>query len=90
LPQGTSLESVVGKMDVIPFFGASFNDYVPILICVFCLLNFLNAFGRVLKLLGMDRFEYSENFDDDRMTEGKMLLRKEKRKRGLKVDQTLL
>ena len=33
---------------------------------------------------------YHENYDDDMLEQGKMLLKKEKRKRGIRVDQPLL
>ena len=69
-------------MEVIPFFGGAFNDFMPVLLAVFCLCTLFNVYGRILRLMGVERFEFSEDFDDETIAEGKMILRKEKRKRG--------
>jgi len=88
--EGTAFQGLLGKMDVIPFFGTKFTVYFPVMTTAFCLCTLFNVYGRILRVLQITRFEYSENFEDDLITEGKMLLRKERRKRGLKLDQTLL
>lgn len=83
IQQGAFWE-VVAQMDVIPFFGGLFNTYFPIIILLFSLATFFNVYGRVLRTLGITRFEYRSEFNDDSVAEGQMLLRKERRKRGRK------
>ncbi len=81
---------MIGQMEVIPFFGNSFNVYFPVVIALFCFFTLLNVYGRILKLLNIARFEYNESAEDDLVTEGKMILRSERRRRGIKTDETLL
>ena len=66
-------------MDVVPFFGTAFNVYFPIFVGIFCLATAANLFGRILKFLGGNRFEYRKDYSDDNILEGKMLIRKRKR-----------
>ena len=81
---------MIGQMEVIPFFGNSFNVYIPIVIAIFCCFTLFNIYGRILKLLNISRFEYDESAADDLVDEGKMLLRTERRRRGMRADDTLL
>eukprot|EP01006_Ploeotia_vitrea_P043220 TRINITY_DN66705_c2_g15_i1.p1 TRINITY_DN66705_c2_g15~~TRINITY_DN66705_c2_g15_i1.p1 ORF type:complete len:427 (+),score=204.91 TRINITY_DN66705_c2_g15_i1:496-1776(+) len=78
----TEFQLILGKMDVVPFFGSSFTTYFPILILLFCLATLTNVYGRILKWFGAERFEYSETYSDDVIEEGKMIIRKEKRRQG--------
>lgn len=87
---GTAFERVIGQMNVIPFLGTSFNNFLPIVIALFCFATLFNVFSRVLRVLHVPSFEYGEDFQDDAIAEGKMLLRKEKRKRGVKMEEPLL
>lgn len=77
-------------MEVVPFLGSSFNDALPVLIGVFCVCTLFNVFGRVLRLVGVSRFDNSADFDDEHVKEGAQLLRREKRKRGISVDNDAL
>jgi len=74
-------------MDVVPFFGDSFTVYFPIFIAVFCVGTFFNVYGRLMRMLGVTRFEYRANFSDENVYEGVALIRKEKRKRGIPTDR---
>lgn len=88
--EGTAFQEILGRMDVVPFLGSGFNNVVPILVAVFCLATLLNLYGRILKLLGVTRFEHSSDYDDEHVDEGRGILRKEKRRRGLNPDGALL
>lgn len=81
--QNTSFQAVVGKMEVIPFFGSDFNTYFPVLIAIFCFLFLCNVMKRVMRCFNVDQFEYSVTGEDEHVAEGKLLVRKEKRRRGL-------
>lgn len=85
-PPDTAFADVMGKMEVIPFLGGAFNDFMPVLIALFCLATFFNVYARILRMLNIVHFEHSEDFNDDMLAEGKLILRKEKRKRGVRSD----
>lgn len=88
--EGTAFQDVIGSMEVIPFFGNSFNNYFPILIVVVALLNASNIMTKITSFLGIRRFEFRENYQDDRIAEGKLLLRKGKADIGGNDDGMLL
>jgi hypothetical protein len=77
-------------MDVIPFFGTSFNFYFPVLIVVFAIFSLFNLFGRLLRLLGIKRFEFSESFQDDAIADGKLAIRKFVDAKNIQHDGMLL
>lgn len=54
-----------------------FTKFCPVLLSILCLMTFFNMFGRIMKMLGMSRFEYSRDYADDAIQEGKLLLRNE-------------
>jgi len=83
-----AFQSVIGQMSVVPFFGTSFNRVFPITIGVIALLTYLNLFGRFMRWVGVGRFEYEEGNgeSDDMIAEGQMILRKERRKRGVRSE----
>lgn len=84
--KGTVFQSILGGMDVVPFFGDSFTVYFPIFIGIFCVGTLFNVYGYLMKFLGVTRFEYKSSFSDDNVSEGAGLIRKEKRRRGLPVN----
>lgn len=77
--EGTASQRVLGQMEAIPFLGSSFNQYFPIFICVFSVATFFNWFTRILKCLNIPKFEYSESFENEHVTEGRLLLQRERR-----------
>jgi hypothetical protein len=50
---GTEFQAVVGRMDVVPFFGSGFTVYFPILVSLVCAVTLFNVFARLAKLLGV-------------------------------------
>ena len=65
-------------MDVIPILGSSFNYYLPLALLIIALLTLFNAYDRFLQSVGVTRFEFDENYTDDRISEGHAIMRRER------------
>ena len=63
----------MGKLNLVPYFGNVFV-YFPMLIIVFALLNLLDFYTWLMMKLGVPQLGFSDNFDRQRLEEGKSLL----------------
>jgi hypothetical protein len=78
----SAFESIMGNMQAVPFFGSTFNNYLPLLVLIFCLLTLFNVFGRLLSFLQISHFKHSETFQDDgTMSEGRILLKRDRQRK---------
>jgi len=59
-------------------FASSFIQYCPILLVLLTIFNIFDVYGRILAGLGLSRFKFSENFNDEKIEEGRLLLQKGK------------
>lgn len=73
---GTSFSDVMGIIDFVPVFGENFSEFFPMILLLFCALNLFQIYSRLLAWLGMSRFRFSDNSNEDKIQEGKMLLQK--------------
>jgi len=62
----------MGVMEVVPLFGQSFQLFFPCMLLVFCLFNFFGIFTKVMKALGLDQLTFYNNYDPEKLHEGKM------------------
>jgi len=70
--QNTAFIEIMGQAR----FATSFTQYCPLLLIVLILCNSFDVYGRVLSWIGLSRFKFSENFNDDKIEEGRLLLQK--------------
>lgn len=74
--QNTSFTSVMGEINIVPVFGSDFTMFFPIILVVLCLLILTNFYGKILNCLGLKQFQFTEEFNDDLIEEGKKSLQK--------------
>ena len=74
------LLKVMGKIDIVPIFGTGFTLFFPIILVVLCFLILTNIHGTVLSCLGLKQFQFTENFTDINIDEGKKSLQKGEKK----------
>jgi len=76
----TAFQGFVGVMDMVPFFGTSFQVYAPLTILVLCAITVLNVYPRLLAVLGFQHEDAILLGDaetlDAKVSEGIRLLRK--------------
>lgn len=66
----------MGEIDIVPIFGSGFTSIFPITLIVLCLFNVYDVYGKILSYLGLKQFLFTENFNDEKIHEGKQLLYK--------------
>lgn len=88
--QHTAFSKIMGQMELIPFLGTSFTKILPIIIVVFCLVTTFNGFGRVLAFLRIPHFSYRKAKDSDEVEEGKLILKREIRRKKARLEVELL
>lgn len=59
----TSLEEVLGVIDLFPVFGKYFTIFYPIILIILVLLNFFDAFRKISNLFGFSQFSFT-NYDN--------------------------
>eukprot|EP01125_Pyxidicula_operculata_P015045 TRINITY_DN5084_c0_g2_i1.p1 TRINITY_DN5084_c0_g2~~TRINITY_DN5084_c0_g2_i1.p1 ORF type:complete len:694 (-),score=119.01 TRINITY_DN5084_c0_g2_i1:253-2334(-) len=78
------MQTMVNKEEDDPFQAAVYA-YFPIVIVLLCLINIFNVTNKILALCDIKRFQYSEDFNDDQISQGQAILLKERdaRAKGL-------
>jgi LMBR1-like membrane protein len=77
----TSFSVVLSSMNIVPVVGNTFNWFFPALLVLLCVVTFFNLGGRVLTLLKIKRFQFTDTFNDTQIDEGRDLLVRERRRR---------
>lgn len=83
--RGTTFQQFMGKMNVVPVLGESFNDVFPCIVVVLCLMNLLNVYSRIVRCLsfGAVDFEFAPGGEaEDPQAEGRQLIERERRRRA--------
>jgi len=57
-------------------FAYSFTKYCPLLLILLVIFNIFDVYGRILAALGLSNFRFSENFNDEKIEEGKILIQR--------------
>jgi xanthine/uracil permease len=58
----TSLEEVMGVMDLFPVFGTYFTLFYPMILLLLCFMNLFNFIEKITKFIGFSTFSL-KNFD---------------------------
>jgi len=66
----------MGRMDteILKIFGSAANFFFPIILIFMTLINFFDVYKKILSAFGLKQFEFSEEFNDSLIEEGKFLL----------------
>lgn len=76
----TSFTKIMGHLDVISFINDSFNIYLSLCICLFCLATFFQFGSRLLHNLGFEQFIQNDELTAELIREGQELVKREKNK----------
>lgn len=83
--EGTAFQKLMGKMDLVPVLGRSFNEFFPLLVAFLCVCNIFNVYSKIVGLCGLGalEFEFTGYGDDsDPTVEGRRILDRERRRRS--------
>lgn len=59
-----------------PIFGDSVTYFFPALLLIFIVLNYFDIFSKLLQCLGLEQFQFNRTFDDEKIHDGRLLLKK--------------
>eukprot|EP01016_Furgasonia_blochmanni_P050326 TRINITY_DN7766_c0_g1_i3.p2 TRINITY_DN7766_c0_g1~~TRINITY_DN7766_c0_g1_i3.p2 ORF type:complete len:188 (-),score=52.49 TRINITY_DN7766_c0_g1_i3:221-784(-) len=70
----TSFNEAFGSLELLPVFGDKFPTFFPLALILLILCNIFDVYGKILNMLGLNQFIFSEKFNDEKIDEGKRLL----------------
>lgn len=73
---GTQFNTVMKVVNLVPVLGEQFVQFFPSLLIVLVALNYFNAFGKLMKSMGLSQFSFNDKFNDTKILEGKSLIAK--------------
>jgi len=62
-------------------FATSFTQYCPMILILLVVFNVFDLYGKLLTFFGLSRFQFSSNFNDEKIDEGRGILAKARRER---------
>ncbi|EGR33059.1 lmbr1-like conserved region family protein, putative [Ichthyophthirius multifiliis] len=68
--KNTQINNVLGDVENIPILGKHFTLTFPAVMVVLVLLHYLNFYNRILNLIGLQVFKFSEDFNQQLIGEG--------------------
>lgn len=83
--KGTTFQSFMGKINVVPVLGESFNDVFPCIIALLCIFNLLNVYSCIVRCLSLGTIDFelvAGAGGEDPYSEGKVLIDRERRRRA--------
>ena len=66
----------MGEINIVPIFGTEFTVFFPTILVLLCFLILTNSHGKLLTCLGLKQFQFTEDFNDEKIEEGKKSLQK--------------
>jgi len=76
----TSFTVFMGHMDVVSFISKGLNIYYPMTILLVCFCTYFNIGSRILNCFGVQQFLVDEDLVTEYVTEGRDIVKREKRK----------
>src|SRR4051794_34172918 len=66
----------MGIIDMVPILGTDFAEFFPLILIVFCAMNYFNIYGKFLNGLGINQLSFSDNHSEEKLQEGKQLIQR--------------
>ena len=69
----------MGNLDV-SVMGYASNYFFPIILVILILFNVFDFYTKILTAIGLKQFDFSDDFEDERIDDGKIILAKERKR----------
>uniref|UniRef100_A0A6G3MFC0 LMBR1 domain-containing protein 2 (Trinotate prediction) n=1 Tax=Henneguya salminicola TaxID=69463 RepID=A0A6G3MFC0_HENSL len=79
----TSFSKIEGRFELLPFISKYFNIYYPMFIFIVCLVALLGLVTRCISIFGCVNLFLNSECSDDQVSEGRLILQREKNKRAI-------
>lgn len=63
----SAFEKIIGAMDDVPILGSANTYFFPLILIMLIIFNAFDVYTKILSSLGLKQFEFSDNFDDERI-----------------------
>jgi hypothetical protein len=73
--------SVMGNMEIVPFFGKQFNIYFPTFVLLFVFATLFNLWSKIFCCCNVRRFQFDEDWNDTQLEGGNQLFIQEREER---------
>ncbi|KAL4503388.1 hypothetical protein ABPG72_000994 [Tetrahymena utriculariae] len=83
----SAFERIIGAMDDVPILGSANTYFFPMILIMLILFNAFDVYSKILSSLGLKQFEFSDNFDDERIDQGKQLIQRARNSWAKKFDK---
>ena len=80
---------VMSDMNAVPALARKFNFYFPLMVIALGLATLLNVYTKCLDCLGVRRFQFDDDFDDDRLDTGRAILQIERRRNAARYQSAV-
>ena len=80
----------MGTFSPVPVFGETFQKFFPLTLLFFVIFNLTDVYGKVMKTLGLNRWEFSQTEGEDLQAEGKKIVQKHRLREQFKSDSIKL
>lgn len=85
----TEYARIMGIIDIVPVLGNQFAVFFPLLLIIFCGLNYFHVYGKLLTALGMNQFDFDDKYHEEKVSEGKAMIARERIEREGKMGYRL-
>jgi hypothetical protein len=70
--KGTAFQAVMGDATL----AYSFTAYFPIILIALCIFSLFDVYGRLMSGLGLSKYRFNEEYDEETIEQGKKILYK--------------
>lgn len=81
----TEYVRIMGIIDIVPVLGNQFAVFFPLLLIIFCALNYFHVYGKLMNSLGMSQFGFNDKYREEKISEGKAMIARERLERESKA-----
>ena len=81
----TEYVRIMGIIDIVPVLGKQFAIFFPLLLILFCALNYFQIYGKFMASLGMSQFGFNDKYREEKISEGKAMIARERMERERKL-----
>ena len=64
----------MGNMDLVPIFGTPFQKFFPTVLVFFCVINFFNIYGKIMRAVGLESLTFVDIINQEKFDEGKQII----------------
>lgn len=76
--EDSSFNEIMGSNKIVPIFGESFQKFFPMCLVFLVLFNMTDVYGKVMKALGLQQWDFGADISENLQNEGKKILLKGK------------